>query len=388
MSFYIRGNMKRDQIFHELKRRIAAGEYAVGEKLPTEFELSAQYAVARGTIRQSLKLLEAEGYLERVKSKGTFIRQPAQKPGADKVISFLMPYPGYIRPSDDPVFITFSRIFYGAIRAASEAGWRVEAVPFSRTNDNFNIDWDALVHIGKDSRVMIFNHWYHPAFDAFLKRGARVGIIRYFSHVKSPWDHCFENWIDAVIDTKKVASDAVYFLHSLGCRKILNAGWYYQDAYNEKPIGYREAVDRLGLERLELDYDTLSGKTGYGRDVAETIRKIWEETHFDAMFADNPQHYFTEKGNIYRAIGIPESVKILLNHDEPQHYLRTSPQVSAFSIDMDKVGYTVAKCLVEDSAAHLQLVFERTLCNRESTGGAYVPPCDTTEEEKTWMAMV
>ena len=213
--------MKRDQIFNELKQRIATGEYAAGEKLPTEFELSAQYAVARGTVRQSLKRLEEEGYLERIKSKGTFIRRPPGKSNADKVISFLIPYPGYIRPNNDPVFITFSQAFYGAIRAASEAEWRVETVPFSRTNNNSDIDWKALEHIGEDSRVMIFNHWYYPAFDALLKRKARVGIIRYFSHVKSPWDHCFENWIDAVVDTKKVASDAVHFLYTLGCRKIL-----------------------------------------------------------------------------------------------------------------------------------------------------------------------
>ena len=72
--------MKRDQIFNELKQRIATGEYAAGEKLPTEFELSAQYAVARGTVRQSLKRLEEEGYLERIKSKGTFIRRPPENP--------------------------------------------------------------------------------------------------------------------------------------------------------------------------------------------------------------------------------------------------------------------------------------------------------------------
>ena len=102
--------MKRDQIFNELKQRIATGEYAAGEKLPTEFELSAQYAVARGTVRQSLKRLEEEGYLERIKSKGTFIRRPPGKSNADKVISFLIPYPGYIRPNNDPVFITFHRL--------------------------------------------------------------------------------------------------------------------------------------------------------------------------------------------------------------------------------------------------------------------------------------
>ena len=115
--------MKRDRIFEELKHAILSGTYTEGEKLPTEFELSAQYAVARGTIRESLKRLEEEGYLERIKSKGTFVRRPEQRNG-DRVLSFLIPYPDYMRLSHDVMFSAFTQVFYGAVRAASEEGWR------------------------------------------------------------------------------------------------------------------------------------------------------------------------------------------------------------------------------------------------------------------------
>ena len=91
---------------------------------------------------------------------------------------------------------------------------------------------------------------------------------------------------------------------------------------------------------------------------------------------------------IHQTLGIPENVKILLNNDEPQYYLRTSPQVSAFSIDMDGIGFLTAKRLTEDRYTPCRLVFERTLCNRESTGGTYIPPEETKEKEEKWMAMI
>lgn len=44
------------------------------ERLPSMDELAAQYGVARVTIRQAIKLLEAEGILETHQGRGTFVR--------------------------------------------------------------------------------------------------------------------------------------------------------------------------------------------------------------------------------------------------------------------------------------------------------------------------
>lgn len=56
------------------RNRIASGEWPVGGRIPNVDELAAQFAVARGTMREALGLLEQEGLLERLRAKGTFIR--------------------------------------------------------------------------------------------------------------------------------------------------------------------------------------------------------------------------------------------------------------------------------------------------------------------------
>jgi len=64
------------QLKELLRERIAAGEWAPGEMIPSERELSEQYGISRMTARQALTELTTEGLLHRVQGKGTFVAEP------------------------------------------------------------------------------------------------------------------------------------------------------------------------------------------------------------------------------------------------------------------------------------------------------------------------
>ncbi|MDW6063600.1 GntR family transcriptional regulator [Streptomyces sp. FXJ1.4098] len=49
----------------DLMKKIAAGKWPVGELLPTEPELAAEYRVSRETLRRALKRLELGGLISR-----------------------------------------------------------------------------------------------------------------------------------------------------------------------------------------------------------------------------------------------------------------------------------------------------------------------------------
>jgi len=55
-----------------LRQRIAAGEWASGDALPTVTVLSAHYGVARATVVRALRMLEADGLVRIVPRWGTF----------------------------------------------------------------------------------------------------------------------------------------------------------------------------------------------------------------------------------------------------------------------------------------------------------------------------
>ncbi|WP_342513563.1 GntR family transcriptional regulator [Sporosarcina sp. FSL K6-1522] len=57
-------------------KQIKEGIYRVGDSIPTEKELSEMYDISRTTVRQAITELVQEGWLYRVKSKGTFVRTP------------------------------------------------------------------------------------------------------------------------------------------------------------------------------------------------------------------------------------------------------------------------------------------------------------------------
>ncbi|MBX9399054.1 GntR family transcriptional regulator [Streptomyces sp. TRM72054] len=54
---------RHEEIAEALRRAIDAEEYTVGSRLPSETELAAQYAVSRGTVRQAVASLTAEGLI-------------------------------------------------------------------------------------------------------------------------------------------------------------------------------------------------------------------------------------------------------------------------------------------------------------------------------------
>jgi DNA-binding FadR family transcriptional regulator len=61
----------------ELEQAILAGEFAPGDQLPSERELSARVGVSRGVIREALGRLASLGLIESVHGSGTRVRAPS-----------------------------------------------------------------------------------------------------------------------------------------------------------------------------------------------------------------------------------------------------------------------------------------------------------------------
>lgn len=60
------------------RRRIETGAWPLHDQIPTVDSLSAEYGVARATIRQALGMLESEGLISRHRAKGSFVEQRPQ----------------------------------------------------------------------------------------------------------------------------------------------------------------------------------------------------------------------------------------------------------------------------------------------------------------------
>ena len=56
--------------------KIQSGKWPVGYMLPTELELCEQFGISRPSVRTAMLSLVNEGYLRRIKGKGTFVTTP------------------------------------------------------------------------------------------------------------------------------------------------------------------------------------------------------------------------------------------------------------------------------------------------------------------------
>ena len=63
----------RHRLAQELRGRILAGEWAPGERLPSEPELARRRTVSRSSLRSAIAMLEEDGYVSRRRGSGTYV---------------------------------------------------------------------------------------------------------------------------------------------------------------------------------------------------------------------------------------------------------------------------------------------------------------------------
>lgn len=64
-----------EQVADALRDRIARGEFAPGDQLPSYTQLEAEYSVAITTAQRAIRTLKAEGLVESQRGKGNFVRR-------------------------------------------------------------------------------------------------------------------------------------------------------------------------------------------------------------------------------------------------------------------------------------------------------------------------
>ncbi|MEI8323149.1 MAG: GntR family transcriptional regulator, partial [Actinomycetes bacterium] len=76
--------IRYQQIAENLRERLVAGNFAAGQMLPSESELSAEFSASRVTVRRALEVLRDEGLVNARQGFGWFVpgdtvRQPLGK---------------------------------------------------------------------------------------------------------------------------------------------------------------------------------------------------------------------------------------------------------------------------------------------------------------------
>ena len=90
-----------EQVYRELFQMILAGNYAVGDRIPSENELKERFGCSRNTIRGAIKRLDVLGIVETRQGRGTDVKNiglnsylnsfvPSLLVGADDLMNLMM----------------------------------------------------------------------------------------------------------------------------------------------------------------------------------------------------------------------------------------------------------------------------------------------------------
>lgn len=72
-----------DAVVDNLKELIESGQYAIGEKLPTESRLCEKLKVSRTSVREAMRVIQALGYINLLPGKGAFVASYAPATSSD-----------------------------------------------------------------------------------------------------------------------------------------------------------------------------------------------------------------------------------------------------------------------------------------------------------------
>lgn len=85
------------QIANDIESRISQEEWSLGDKLPSENELTEEYGASRVTVRQALAKLEADGLIDKQRGRGAFLKTNPRR----RVQELFLPQAGVVHQSDN-----------------------------------------------------------------------------------------------------------------------------------------------------------------------------------------------------------------------------------------------------------------------------------------------
>jgi DNA-binding LacI/PurR family transcriptional regulator len=272
------------------------------DPLPSEDVLCNKYQISKITVKKALEDLKNEGYILRIKRKGTFVN--FQKRQTDDGTNFKIGKKtiAFIVPDIEDVFV--SEIYSGIETIASKNGY--EVITFSSTKiperENANIEFLVESDI---KGAIIFPYWGRFNVLQILKLKKKnfpfVLIDRYFRDVST-------NMV--VVDNFQGAYKAVKYLVKIGHTKIAHIMGVDCTANEDRFEGYRSA-----LEEAEIPFNSSLVKKIQPFETEGSLRfepdDVGGYNEAKILFSQKEKPTAVFAGNDYIALGCYKAAKEL-----------------------------------------------------------------------------
>jgi DNA-binding LacI/PurR family transcriptional regulator len=272
------------QVYDALRARIVEGRYAVGDKLPSEAELSEEYSVSSITVKRALDLLRTDGFIVRRPRLGTFVTSATPAGDTPSAPS------GRTRPLIGCVVTNFDDTFGSRVVEGLLSGAGVDdPVILMRSMGNHDLE-DASIRSLIDSGVS--GLVLQPSSSEFIPPAALELVTRRFPLVIL--DRVFDGIPVSAVRSDNLAGamSATEHLLTLGHRTVgfvsaashvssseeRRNGWVHAHAAFHRPLD-----DTAELRTLD---STIPGSTSSAEeDIERLMAFVGEHAHVTAYLA-------------------------------------------------------------------------------------------------------
>lgn len=220
--------------------RIASGEWALGERLPSERDLATAYGVGLNTVRRAVATLERDGLLRRVQGAGTFLAEvppPHHRGSGKSLLGVVLPAAKY-----------YPEVIDGMNDAARVAGWQV-LTSYATFEPELELErCRELINLGV--RGLLVSPSFHNARDPEAHLAALQGIgVPVVLVDRRPPEVLGERISYVATDRECAAHLAVRHLAGLGRSRI---GYFGTTGASSQEVheAFAHAVRQLGLDVL------------------------------------------------------------------------------------------------------------------------------------------
>lgn len=328
----------------DLLKNIQSFVYAEGQLIPSEKELSHHYNVSLITVRRALDELVKEGWVEKIKGKGSVVssrgldRQPLRENlGQIGILMLAFKRPVYSFELD---YINnwSSKIIYGMKKVlGNETEILIDGMPYEALGDRL-----AYSPINNVEKLLLIGNWDEQAIDYLQKNGKQVFLYNNFNPAID---------VPSVNNNEKEACyEAISYLISRNHKRIAVINGYYDYSESkERYLGYLNAMLDHGMDVLPFytKWGDYSPESGYLL-MQELLEAPSRPT---VVFCSND----TVAAGAYHAIkdanlSCPEDISIF-SHDNLDFSAELAGGLSTIDPRFEEVGVELGKMLMQSTDA-------------------------------------
>lgn len=358
--------LKFQVLANDLRRSILAGDWAPGNKLPTESQLSKETGLSLTTVRRAFDELVTEGLVERRQGAGSFVRAPDHRPAR------VRHNVGVLVPTTQ---LYYPRVLQGIEEALSAAATRMQLATYHYDLAEERRDLQFLLDSGVDGLLVV------PTLLQLEDPRARVEELM---SLDVPTVLLERHLLDAgpgdrseyvCSDHAGGAHDAVRHLRSLGHERIALVARSHNPTIGAVTVGFDAARADFGLEHLD---HLMAPKEEWGDQLAKRLVNDLVDAGAQAalVFGDR-EATLLARAATHRGLRIPDDLA-LVSYDDETADLADVP-LTAVAPPKFRVGSMAAEVLlrrmVEGRACPLhQVLLRPRIVIRASCGARVAAP--------------